>query len=319
MGLSLSGSRIGYGVYSLTGMYGAVPRSEAEELVLEAVEMGVEMLDTADIYGRGLGEELAGLAAGRVLIATKVGYDLSSPRPVLRMDEEYLVKAARASRRRLRVDSIDLLQIHNPPLEALKGAGVYRALRRIREEGIARHTGIALGPEVDVLPHAVEALAHDEVESLQFVYNMLEQEPGHTIARMAKEAGVATLVRVPHAGGVLDETLEPGGEEGLSDHRTLRRSGWYRWAHRVYRTRIKPLLDPLPGSPGQKALRFIQQSIDPSYIIVIATGRERLADYLAYRSIPPLPESVVSRIIEVYREEVESSPEKPRHLGRAPP
>ncbi|MCE4601819.1 MAG: aldo/keto reductase [Desulfurococcales archaeon] len=315
MQLHLSGSRIGYGIYSLTGMYGTVPREEASKLVIEAVEMGVDMLDTADIYGRGLGEELAGEVAGRVFIATKVGYDLSSHRPVPRMDEEYLVKAARASRMRLRVDSIDLLQIHNPPLDALRGSGIYRAMRRIKEEGIARHTGIALGPEVDVLPHAVEALSHDEVEALQFVYNMLEQEPGYTIAKMAREAGVATLVRVPHAGGVLDETLKPGDEEGLSDHRALRRKGWYKWAHRVYQSRIKPLLDPLPGSPGQKALRFIQQSIDPSYIIVIARSRERLRDYLGYRDIPPLPGNVVMDIMAIYREEVELSPEKPQHLG----
>ena len=304
---------IAFGVYSVTGMYGEVPRREAESLIVKAYEMGVRVFDTADIYGRGLGEELLKPLSGEpVLVATKVGYRLDTPRPVGEYSEDYLVKAARASLKRLGAGRVWLLQVHNPPLEVLKGRGVYRALRRIREEGLAEHTGVALGPEVDVLEHAEEALSHDEVEALQFVYNILEQEPGATIARMARERGVATIVRVPHAGGVLDESLKPGMEAGLRDHRSLRRAGWYRWAFKVYYGRVKPLLDPHPGTPGQKALRFIEESIKPNVIVVIARSAEKLKEYMAYKDLPPLGEKAVEELRRVYLEEVPQSPEAPR-------
>ena len=304
---------IAFGVYSVTGMYGEIPRGEAERLVLEAYESGVRVFDTADIYGRGLGEELLKpLSREPVLIATKVGYRLDTPRPVGDYSEEYLVKAARASLRRLGARRVWLLQVHNPPLEVLKKREVYRALRRIREEGLAEHTGVALGPEVDVLGHAEEALSHDEVEALQFVYNILEQEPGATIVRMARERGVATIARVPHAGGVLDESLKPGMEAELKDHRSLRRAGWYRWAFKVYYERVKPLLDPHPGTPGQKALKFIEESIKPNIIVVIARSPEKLREYMGYKDLPPLGAGIVEELRKIYFEEIAQSPEAPR-------
>ncbi len=303
-----------YGVYSLTGMYGEVPVAEAQRLLAAVIDTGIEAVDTADIYGRGLGEELVSEVAGRVFIATKIGYDPSSQKPVVRWDIDYLLKAAEASRRRLRVDAIDLLQIHNPPLEALKGEEVYRALRIIKEKGIAIHTGVALGPEVDVLEHALEALEHEEVESLQFVYNMLEQEPGYTISREARKHGVAVIARVPHAGGILDETLTPSQVEDLRDHRRLRKKGWYQWAFRVYKTRIKPLLDKHPGTPGQKALKFIQQSINPDAIVIIAKDVARVKEYLDFHNIPEIPEGVIKELRRIYLEEASLSPEAPTTL-----
>ena len=310
-------SRLAFGVYSVTGMYGSVPVIEAHRIIVEAVRLGIDAFDTADFYGRGLGEELLrGVPAS--FIATKVGYRLDSPRPVQDFRPEYLVRAAEASRRRLGVERIDLLQLHNPPLNVLRDPSVYKALRTIVREGIAEETGVALGPETDVLPHALEALKHEEVSSLQFVYNMLEQEPGATIAEAAREAGVKTLVRVPHAGGVLDETVKPGEEKRLGDHRTLRRKGWYQWAHRVYWERIRPLLQAHPGTPGQKALRYIEDTINPDYIIVIAKTPEKLEEYAGYKQIPPIPKTVLEEIRRIYLEEAPKSPEAPKTLTLKP-
>lgn len=300
-----------YGVYSLTGMYGDVPRERAVSILREAPCHGVQGFDTADVYGRGLGEELVREAypGGHPLVMTKVGYDFYTPgRPVGRYDYEYLVKAARRSVERLGFRPVYLIQVHNPPLEVLRGREVYRAMRAWLEEGLALHAGVALGPEVDVLPHAREALAHDEVEYLQFVYNMLEQEPGHTIAEEARKSGVRTITRVPHAGGVLDETYNPQAE--LRDHRSLRRKGWFEWALSLYK-RIKPLLEDIPGTPGQKALAFIRDSINPDYTVVIATSLERLDDYSGFTRIPRIPRSLIEEIRNLYLEALPGNPEKP--------
>ena len=307
---------LGFGVYSVTGMYGRVGRGEARQLVEEALGLGIDFLDTADVYGRGLGEELLRGLGDRAFIATKVGYRLDTERPAQCFSEECLLRAVEASRRRLGVETIDLVQVHNPPLEVLRRGEVYRAMRRMKELGLARLTGVALGPETDVLEHGLEALSRDEVDAIQFVYNMLEQEPGYTLAREARSRGVMTIVRVPHAGGVLDESVKPGEEKAISDHRSLRRRGWYRWAFRVYYGEVKPLLDPLPGTPGQKALRFIEQSIDPDVVVLIARSVDRLREYAGYASIPPLPGSVVEELHRVYVRHAAGSPEAPRSLDR---
>ncbi len=310
---------IAYGVYSVTGMYGDVPRERAVGLLRLAWSLGAHHLDTADVYGRGLGEELVREAfpQGGVVVATKVGYDFySSPgRPVRRMELGYLVKAARRSLERLGVDKVDLLYLHNPTREAFTSGVASRFLRWARREA-ADLVGVALGPETDILEEALLALDTGEVDVLQFVYNMLEQEPGRTIALLARERGVKGVARVPHAGGVLDERLRPGEEKGVSDHRSLRRGGWYRWAFRVYYERMRPLLEGLPGTPGQKALSFIFSSIPVWSVVVIARSDEELREYLSPASTAEMPARVVEELRRIYLEEISGSPERPERSLR---
>jgi len=299
------------GVYSVTGMYGSVPRDKALRLLRDAPGMGVAGFDTAGVYGRGLGERLLAEAfpRGHPLVMTKIGYDWSGPRPVLRMEPEFLVKEARRAVERLGFRPVYLMQLHNPPFQALRRRDIYRALRLWVEEGLALHAGVALGPETDVLVEGLEALSHDEVEYIQVVYNMLEQEPGRTLARIARRSGVRVIVRVPHAGGVLDETVTTPPRK-LEDHRRLRRKGWYEWALNLY-SRIKPLLAGHPGTPGQKALAWIRDTINPDYTVLTARNPERLEEYTSYTRVPPIPGEALENIRVLYEESLPDNPEKP--------
>ena len=310
---------IAYGVYSVTGMYGEVPRGEAVRLLRLARDLGAHHFDTADVYGRGLGEELIREAfqGERVAVATKVGYDFySSPeRPVRRMELDYLVRATRRSLERLGLDKVDILYLHNPTRDAFTSGVAARFLRWARREA-ADLVGVALGPETDILEEALLALDTGEVDVLQFVYNMLEQEPGRTIALLARERGVRSVARVPHAGGVLDERLKPGEEAGVRDHRSLRRAGWYRWAFRVYYERMKPILDKLPGTPGQRALSFIFSSIPVWSVVVVARSEGELREYLSPESLAEMPRSVVEELRRIYMGEVAASPERPERSLR---
>lgn len=305
---------LAYGVYSVTGMYGEVSRGEAVRLLRLAWSLGAHHFDTADVYGGGLGEELLSEAfpGGGVAVATKVGYDFySSPeRPVRRMELDYLVRATRLSLERLGVDKVDLLYLHNPTREAFTSGVAARFLRWARREA-ADLVGVALGPETDILEEAMLALDTGEADVIQFVYNMLEQEPGRTIALLARERGVRSVARVPHAGGVLDERLRPGEEASVRDHRSLRRGGWYRWAFRVYYERMRPLLEGLPGTPGQKALSFIFSSIPVWSVVIIARSEEELREYMSPESLAEMPRDIVDELRRIYMEEVAGSPEKP--------
>jgi len=300
-------SEVSYGVYSLTGMYGDVGLEQALRILRLAWDLGVNLYDTADVYGRGYGEEILRRAFGDgvkdIVVATKVGYDIYAPGERLqrRYDPVYIEYAARRSCERVGKRPLDIVQIHNPPLEALRSPQLYRAMRGLVEKGIAEHVGIALGPEKEVMAEALEALEHAEVELVQFVYNALEQRPGREIALRASEKGVGVLVRVPHAGGILSGRLDRAGAAALRDHRALRDREWLDWAFRLFEE-LRPYLEDRGGTLGQNAIRFILSSIPASSVVVIATSEEELREYAEAPDKGPLDPSAVLRIVELYEE-----------------
>ena len=318
-------SRVGFGVYSVTGMYGEVPRGQALEVIREAFRLGINFFDTADVYGRGLGESILCEALGRdgveeAVIATKIGYDWYSGEtpPPRRYDAGFLLEAAARSAERLCKKPVDLVQIHNPPREVLESGELWEAVDRLREEGLAAHVGVALGPETDVLPHARAALSRGgaRVESLQFVYNMLEQEPGYSIAVEAAGRGAGTIARVPHAGGVLDEEQLPRLRPGeIRDHRSLRRRGWYSWALQALE-RIKPLLGEAGLPLSRLAVRFVLDSAPVNTVVVIAREPGELRRYAAAAGDPPLPRRLMDELRRAYLELIGGSPEAPRESLR---
>lgn len=301
-------SELSFGVYSLTGMYGEVEEEKAIKILKLAAGLGINLFDTADVYGQGYGEKILRRAFGdsvkEILVATKAGYDFySNPgKPARRYDPEYIEFAVRMSIERVGKRPLDLLQIHNPPLEELRRPELYAKLRELVEKGYVDHVGVALGPEKHVESEAEEALAHEEVESVQIIYNALEQRPGREIALRAHEKGVGILVRVPHAGGILSERLGRGDAGNLKDHRALRERAWLERAFGLY-DKIRPLLRSTGSTPGQAALRFILSSIPASSVILIATSEEELSEYVEASEQGPLAEDVVRSVARLYEEE----------------
>ncbi|MEL9929568.1 MAG: aldo/keto reductase [Fervidicoccaceae archaeon] len=300
-------SEISYGVYSLTGLYGDVDLEKAVRILRKALDLGINLFDTADVYGMGYGESILQKAFGSdvkdIIIATKIGYDIysSGEKHLRRYDPEYLLFAARNSCERIGKKPIDIIQIHNPPLEALRNPELYKAMTRLVEEGLALHVGVALGPERDVLGEALEALSHKEVEVIQFIYNALEQRPGKEIATIASEKNVGILVRVPHAGGILGGRLARAHVERLRDHRSLRSRDWFEKAFQLYEL-MKPYLLVDGFTDAQNAIRFIFSSIQASSVIVIATSEEELEEYVRISDKKPMDRSIVAKIEELYRE-----------------
>jgi aryl-alcohol dehydrogenase-like predicted oxidoreductase len=300
-------SEISLGVYSVTGMYGDVAPEKAMKILRLARDLGINLFDTADVYGRGYGEEILRKTFGddvrEMVIATKVGYDIYAQDKGLqrRYDPGYIMYAAKKSCERIGKRPIDILQIHNPPLETLRSPQLYRLLRDLVDRGLAEHVGIALGPEKHVLSEALEAIEHGEVEAIQFIYNALEQRPGREIAMRASEKGLGILVRVPHAGGILSERIDRKGFEKLGDHRSLRDRDWLEWAFNLYDS-MKPYLKGYSATPGQNSIRFILSSIPVSSVVVIATSEDELREYAEASDKGPLDPVAVRRIIELYEE-----------------
>ncbi len=180
---SLNVLRIGYGAMRIVGQpgnWGDPPDRKAVLAVLrDAVSLGVNLIDTADIYGPGISEELIAEALSPyptgVVLATKGGMIKRGPNPGQTVSDgrpEHLRAACEASLRRLRVDCIDLYQLHRPD-PAVELADSLCALDRLREAGKIRHIGLS-----NVTRAQVEA-ARDVVPiaAVQNRYNLVEYDP----------------------------------------------------------------------------------------------------------------------------------------------
>ncbi|GIH80399.1 oxidoreductase [Planobispora longispora] len=206
--------RIGYGAMRLTGGPGPAPatpdqapvwwppadRQGAVALLRRAVELGVDLIDTADSYALGANEELIAEALhpypDHLVITTKIGVVRPSPAEWVPLGRpEYLRQQAELSLRRLRVERVDLLQLHRldpqVPLEEQLGA-----LRRLQEEGKVRHIGLS---EV-TLGQLRAAQAITPIASVENMYNLATRHHDDVVDYTAAH-GIAFLPFFPIAMG----------------------------------------------------------------------------------------------------------------------
>ncbi|MFC4119411.1 aldo/keto reductase [Nonomuraea zeae] len=213
LGGDLPVSRIGYGAMRLTDRPDpAVPAAEspiwrppadragAIALLRRAVELGIHLIDTADAYALGASEELIAEAlhpyAGGVTVATKVGVVRPSPGEwVTHGHPAYLRQQAELGLRRLRVERIDLLQLHriDPEYPLADQIG---ALKQLRDEGKVRHIGLS-EVSVDELRQASEITP---IASVQNLYNLTTREHEDVVDYTAAH-GIAFLPWFPFAAG----------------------------------------------------------------------------------------------------------------------
>ncbi|MFC0627646.1 aldo/keto reductase [Kribbella deserti] len=190
--------RLGFGAMRLTGYRPVGDRREAIRIARLAVELGVNFIDTADAYGIGANEELLAEAlhpyADDLVIATKIGHTRPSPSEWLPVGRpEYLRQAAELCLRRLRVERIDLLQLHRiDPLVPL--ADQLGALAQLRAEGKVRHIGLS---EVSVA-QLEEARRQIEVVSVQNRYNVMDREHD-AVLDYCTRVGIAFIPWLPIA------------------------------------------------------------------------------------------------------------------------
>jgi pyridoxine 4-dehydrogenase len=211
LGGDLSVNRLGYGAMRITGegIWGEPKDAALAKKVLQrAVELEVNFIDTADAYGpevseRLIGEALAPYKKG-VVIATKGGLTRQGPnvwKPVGR--PEYLQQQVEMSLRRLKVERIDLWQLHriDPAVPVEESLG---AIKELQKAGKIRHVGLS-----EVKPHEIEqARKVIEIVSVQNLYNLGDRAHEDTLEYCEKH-GIAFIPWFPVAAGKL---AQPGGK-----------------------------------------------------------------------------------------------------------
>jgi pyridoxine 4-dehydrogenase len=207
--------RMGYGTMRLVGdgAWGEpADAAEAKRVLRRAVELGVNLIDTADAYGPEIAERLIGEALAPyppgVVIATKGGITRQGPAKTEYVGRAgYLIQCVEMSLRRLKLDRIDLYQLHRidprTPLEESLGA-----LQRMQEQGKIRHIGLS-----EVTPAEIEAAEKIvPIVSIQNRYSLSDRRHEDTL-NYCQRRGIAFLPWYPINAGKLLKPANPGVQE----------------------------------------------------------------------------------------------------------
>ncbi len=201
LGDELTVNRLGFGAMRLCGE-GVIgpPEDEAyaKEVTQQAVDLGIDFIDTADSYGPGVSERLLreAIDTSNVTIATKAGLLRNSDGQWLNhADPDYIRNQVLVSRDRLGVDSIDLYQLHSPDPDTPFEESI-TAFAELKDEGFIDHIGLS-NVSVDQLE---EARDHVEVASVQNQYNILNRDH-EDVLQVCEEYGIGFIPYFPIAAG----------------------------------------------------------------------------------------------------------------------
>jgi aryl-alcohol dehydrogenase-like predicted oxidoreductase len=217
-------SVIGLGTWQLGADWGNVDDDAAAEVLDAALDAGVTLLDTADVYGDGRSEvrirQSLVTRADRPFVATKVGRR-ADPFTAEQYTPENLRAWIDRSRRNLGVETLDLVQLHCPPPATYEDDRVYDTLDTlVAEEAIA-----AYGVSVETVAEGMRALRRPGVQSLQVILNIFRRKPLEELLPAAQKAEVGILARVPLASGLLTGKYDESTTFPADDHRTFNRHG----------------------------------------------------------------------------------------------
>lgn len=191
-----------------------------------AVDAGVTFIDTADVYGAGRSETLIGRflkergLKERAFVATKVGR-FPEPGWPKNFSFEVFREHTEGSLKRLGVEALDLTQLHSIPTQYYKSGEVFGWLERLRDQGKIKRYGAS----VESMEEAIICLEHGGVASLQIIFNIFRQKPIEVLFERAKAAGVAIIVRLPLASGLLAGKFTKESVFAEGDHRLFNRDG----------------------------------------------------------------------------------------------
>ncbi|CAN5189946.1 aldo/keto reductase [soil metagenome] len=303
-------SEISLGTWAFGDGWGTVSEDDAYAALNRAVDLGVNFLDTADVYGDGRSEKLIGrLLEDRphdeILVATKAGRRLDPHTPE-GYNYDNLSAFVERSLKNLGVEALDLLQLHCPPTEVYRQDSTFEALDRLQEAGKIRNYGVS----VEKVEEARMALDYPGVATVQIIFNIFRQKPAEEFFPLAEERNVGILARVPLASGLLSGKMRSDRAFAEDDHRNFNREGQAFDRGETFSgvdfetgllaaEELKELV-PEGHTLAQFSLRWIL--MHPAVSCAIPGGKNpaQVEDNVAAAEMPPLSEATMQRAREIY-------------------
>jgi aryl-alcohol dehydrogenase-like predicted oxidoreductase len=269
---------------------GGVERELAEACVAKAFEVGINFIDTANVYARGaaesfLGEVLAGRPRDSYVLATKLYWPMNGAHGLSR---EQVFKQLDLSLLRLKTDYVDLYQCHrydfDTPLEE-----TMQALTEVVRLGKVRYLGFSEWP-VDRIQAALDLPDVEKFVSSQPQYSLLWREPEREVFPLCAANGISQIVWSPLAQGTLTGKYKPGEAPPAGSRAASQDMGWAMDRFRdddVLEAvqRLQPIADGLDITMAQLALAWVLRRPEVASAIVGASRPEQVVDNAAASGI----------------------------------
>ena len=308
-------SEIGLGTWQLgSADWGVVNDEEAFGILQAFVNAGGNFIDTADVYGMGISEKVIGrflkTTGKQLYVATKLGRrgDGGCGWPQ-NFTYDFMRRHVESSLRNLDVPTLFLEQLHCIPTEELRTGNVFNNLRKFRDEGLLQHWGVS----VETSEEALLCLEQEGLASLQIIFNLFRQHVAEEVFARAKEKGVALIVRVPLASGLLTGKFTAETSFAAGDHRNYNANGQAFNAGETFSgiefsegVRLsQEIKDLLPEGPmAQWALRWILDFPEVTTVIPGATSVRQVESNVAASDLAPLSPEVHQKLRSLYDEQI---------------
>jgi aryl-alcohol dehydrogenase-like predicted oxidoreductase len=301
-------SEIGFGGWAIGGnafgnSYGETDDAVSRAAIQKALELGVTLFDTADVYGHGhsealLGEALAEWPGPAPVVVTKAGINFYRRDDTLEQDWTpfALAHAVQQSLMRLRRDTLDVFLLMNPPVEELDRWKVWETLDALKRSGKLRCYGVSVAEPAD----GVWLLHHRlPVDVLEVGYSLFYQGATVDLLPLARTRGVGILAREPLANGFLagrygSDTVFAGGD--------IRAALPPEYVSAMTETagRLDFLRRAQTRTPAQAALRFVLDDPDVSSVVVGAKTPAQMEENAGAALVPAIDAEERERISDVF-------------------
>jgi aryl-alcohol dehydrogenase-like predicted oxidoreductase len=307
-------SEIGFGAWAIGGSWGEVSESDAKAALHAALDSGTTFIDTADVYGDGRSERIIAAVlkergGPKPFVATKAGRRLD-PHVAQGYTAANLNAFVDRSLKNLDTECLDLVQLHCPPTEVYYRPEVFDAMDAMVAAGKIRHYGVS----VEKVEEGLKAIEYPGVKSVQIIFNVFRQRPADLFLRQARERGIAVIVRVPLASGLLTGKMTAETAFAADDHRHFNREGQAFDKGETFAgvpfdvaleavDEIRPLVPP-GVTMAQFALRWILMNEGVTTVIPGAKNAEQAKANNMASDLPPLTDAAMAALRKLYLDKI---------------
>ncbi|GAC1447708.1 MAG: aldo/keto reductase [Ktedonobacterales bacterium] len=303
-------SSVGIGTWAMGAMWGQQNEADSIHALHRALDLGCHLIDTAQVYGNGRSERLIARVfrerGERVPVATKVppkdGIWETQPGVTQIRDKfpaQYLIDRCEVSLRHLETDCLDVYQLHTWCASWNDETEWYEALVKLRDQGKIRAIGISV---TDAAPtQANGTIQAGRVDTIQLIYNLLDQRPADDVFPLARQHDVGILARVPLASGALSGKWNPQTTFPEDDWRRNVFTGATLERTLHYIEQLRFLETSSHGSLVEAAVRFCVSDPTVSSVIPGVRNARQVETLLHALQWGALPEADLQRVHDLWQ------------------